>query len=238
MFEKAIGRAGSAGGPSFPVALALHGLALGAIVGSSLWSVGEPPEPPVPVTFPQTFRATSRVTASLPPAGSRKSGDPVRPARSAPLRLHPEVVAAGDATEQERPAADNVVIDIGGEGPSIDDPGDGFGVGPGGGGGPGPRTDDEIVRPGGDVRAPELLTRIDPQYPEAARKARIEGVVILDAVIAATGEVEEVRVIRSGGRLLDEAAAEAVRRWNYRPATLNGRSVRVLLTVTVSFRLH
>ena len=79
---------------------------------------------------------------------------------------------------------------------------------------------------------------MDPQYPEAARKAGIEGVVILDAVIAASGQVEEVRVLRSAGKLLDDAAAQALRRWTYRPATLNGRAVRVLLTVTVSFRVH
>ena len=78
--------------------------------------------------------------------------------------------------------------------------------------------------------SPEILPRVEPQYPEAARKARLEGVVILDA--------DRVRVIRSAGKLLDDAAAEALRRWTYRPATLNGRSVRVLLTVTVDFRVH
>jgi protein TonB len=79
---------------------------------------------------------------------------------------------------------------------------------------------------------------VEPDYPEAARKARIEGVVILEAVITAQGGVEDVRVVHSAGLLLDSAAAEAVRRWTYRPGTLNGRAVRVLLTVNVTFRVH
>jgi protein TonB len=116
--------------------------------------------------------------------------------------------------------------------------GNGTGTGTGTGTDVGPGSDAGLVRPGGDVRPPELSKRVEPQYPEAARKARVDGIVILDAVIAATGEVEEVRVIRSAGRLLDDAAATALRKWFYRPATLNGRAVRVLLTVTVEFRIH
>jgi protein TonB len=120
--------------------------------------------------------------------------------------------------------------------------GPGFGTNPDGrpgGSGDGPRRDrDEIFPPGGDVRSPELMRKVEPDYPEAARKARIEGVVILEAVITAQGGVEDVRVVHSAGLLLDSAAAEAVRRWRYRPGTLNGRAVRTLLTVNVSFRVH
>ena len=105
---------------------------------------------------------------------------------------------------------------------------------------PGPGTDllTEPPRPGGDIHAPDLVRRVEPIYPETARRARLEGLVVLDAVIAVTGDIEDVRVVKSAGPLLDSAAAEAVRRWKYRPATLNGRAVRVLLSVSVSFRLH
>jgi TonB family protein len=61
---------------------------------------------------------------------------------------------------------------------------------------------------------------------------------VLEAIIAASGAIEDVRVVKSAGALLDAAAEEAVRRWKYRPATLNGCPVRVRLTVTVAFRLH
>jgi protein TonB len=91
---------------------------------------------------------------------------------------------------------------------------------------------------GGDVRAPSLLERSDPEYPEVARKARLEGVVILQAVIGTDGRVEEIGVVKSASPILDEAAIRAVRRWRYRAATLNGKAVRVYLTVTADFRLR
>ena len=69
-------------------------------------------------------------------------------------------------------------------------------------------------------------------------KARMEGVVILEAIITASGSVEEVKVLKSVNPLLDASAVRAVQQWRYRPATLNGRAVRVYLTVTVTFNLH
>ena len=83
-----------------------------------------------------------------------------------------------------------------------------------------------------------LLERVDPAYPEAARRARLQGVVILEAVITASGAVDEVRIVRSPSPLFDAAVEDAVRRWRYRPATLNGRAVPVVLTVTVRFGLE
>ena len=99
--------------------------------------------------------------------------------------------------------------------------------------------DEAILRPGvGGVTAPELIERIDPLYPEAARKLRQEGTVLLEAVITSSGLVEDVRIVGSAGPLLDAAAVSAVRRWRYRAATLNGRSVAVFLTVKVRFGLN
>jgi protein TonB len=95
-----------------------------------------------------------------------------------------------------------------------------------------------ILTPGvGGVTIPELLERVDPAYPDTARKLRQEGTVLLEAVITASGAVDEIRVVASRGPLLDSAAIAAVRRWRYRPATLNGRAVAVFLTVRVTFGL-
>ena len=105
-------------------------------------------------------------------------------------------------------------------------------------GGTGPGTGEEPLRVGGEVKAPVLTNRVEPNYPEAARKARMEGVVILEAIITASGAVEEVKVLKSVNPLLDASAVRAVQQWRYRPATLNGRAVRVYLTVTVTFNLH
>jgi TonB family protein len=91
---------------------------------------------------------------------------------------------------------------------------------------------------GGNVIAPVLLERAEPLYPEAMRKTHTEGLVFLQAVISQSGFVEDVRIVKSANPLFDAAAAAALRRWRYKPATLNGKAVRVYLTVSVRFHLH
>jgi periplasmic protein TonB len=92
------------------------------------------------------------------------------------------------------------------------------------------------VRIGGYINAPELLHRVNPQYPEIAVRANITGVVILEATVDTAGKVESVRVLRSVN-LLDNAAIEAVKQWRYSPLVLNGIPERFILTVTLSFSL-
>jgi protein TonB len=164
------------------------------------------------------------------------------PDGTTPLRIRRTSIAPAlpsSARNDVPPSTENPIADAY-DGDDVPVPGlpGGNGDGTGTGTDVGPGSDAGLVRPGGDVRPPELWRRVEPQYPEAARKARVDGVVILDAVIAATGEVEEVRVIRSAGRLLDDAAAAALPKWFYRPANLNVRAVRVLITVTVEIRIH
>jgi periplasmic protein TonB len=103
--------------------------------------------------------------------------------------------------------------------------------------GPGPGVE-TIFHPGGDVKPPMLIERVEPQYPEIERKIHKEGIVILEAIITSDGAVDEVKILKSADAILDEAAKRAVMQWRYRPATLNGRAVRVYLTVTVTFQLH
>jgi protein TonB len=96
---------------------------------------------------------------------------------------------------------------------------------------------DAEPRPVGiDVEAPVLLRRVEPEYPEVARHARIEGDVILEAIIGTDGRVESVKVLRSSP-LLEKSAIKAVSQWIYRPARQNGRAVKVYFTVFISFRL-
>ena len=89
-----------------------------------------------------------------------------------------------------------------------------------------------------EVKQPQLIKKVEPPYPEIARKARIQGIVILEAVITKTGSVEEVKVLRALHPILDQAAVNAVKQWKYQPATLNGRPVKVYFTVTVNFTLR
>lgn len=92
------------------------------------------------------------------------------------------------------------------------------------------------VRIGGQIKAPALISRIDPVYPVLAQAAQLEGIVILEATVGETGRVESVKVLRSVG-LLDAAAVEAVKQWRYSPLRLNDRPTSFVLTVTVQFHV-
>jgi protein TonB len=93
------------------------------------------------------------------------------------------------------------------------------------------------LRVGGDVKAPALISRVEPKYTEAARRDKISGIVILEIVIDSTGQVREARVLKPLPDGLSEAAVDAVKQWTFRPGTLNGRPVDVIFNITVSFSL-
>ena len=93
-----------------------------------------------------------------------------------------------------------------------------------------------VIRAIGEIKVPKLARRVEPVYPEIARQARVEGVVILEATTDVYGRVTAVRVLRSIP-LLDEAAVDAVRQWVYEPLVVNGRPRAVTFTVTVRFVL-
>jgi protein TonB len=87
------------------------------------------------------------------------------------------------------------------------------------------------------MKAPKKIVNVDPVYPAIAQSARVQGVVILEAVLDANGRVDSVRVLRSIP-LLDQAAVDAVRQWRFTPALLNNEAVPVVMTVTVNFALQ
>jgi TonB family protein len=90
-----------------------------------------------------------------------------------------------------------------------------------------------------DIVAPVLVSKVEPVYPETARRARAEGQVIVEAVITDRGEVEDPRVVQSNAiPLLNDEALRAVRQWHYRPALYRNKPVRVYVTVTITFRLN
>jgi Ca-activated chloride channel family protein len=90
---------------------------------------------------------------------------------------------------------------------------------------------------GGDLSAPQLAQSAPPSYPEAARRARIEGAVVTELDIDKAGAVTDVKVLRGLPLGLTEKAVEAVRQWRFQPATLNGRPVATTLVQTVHFKL-
>ena len=94
----------------------------------------------------------------------------------------------------------------------------------------------EPMRVGGNVQESKILRRVDPIYPELAKRARVETMVILEVNVDEEGNVANIRVVR-GHPLLDAAATEAVKQWKYSPTLLNGEPVPVIATVTVIFKL-
>lgn len=84
---------------------------------------------------------------------------------------------------------------------------------------------------------PEALTRVAPVYPPAARDAKIEGAVIVQALVGKDGRVKDTHVVHSVAGL-DDAAVEAVRQWVFEPARTAGKPVAVWVAVPVRFSLH
>jgi protein TonB len=92
------------------------------------------------------------------------------------------------------------------------------------------------VRVDGNM-APTKVHHVPPVYPSAAREARIQGLVIIEAVIDRQGRVVEAKVLQ-GPEILRGAALEAVNQWRFTPTQLTGQPVPVIMTVTVNFVLQ
>ena len=95
---------------------------------------------------------------------------------------------------------------------------------------------ERAVRVGGQIKPPTKIRNVQPIYPQIAQSARVQGVVVIEATIDPSGKVTETRVLRSIP-LLDQAALDAVRKWEYEPTMLNGVAVPLIMTVTVNFTL-
>ncbi len=218
---------------ALPAALLAHALALGVFTVGQLWAVAQLPEPDGAVTF-----------FSLPPPPPLSRGgrtEPQRPATRRGVRapeVQPAVVPASTPARVERAQGSGDDREVTGGGTNGTPGGVDGGAPPPEGESP-PPSETEPVFPVRSVStAPVALHRPLPEYPELARRARVEGTVLLEAVIDRLGNVTDVRIVRDLRLGCGEAAREAVRSWKYEPAILNGRTVSVILTVTVRFELR
>ncbi len=103
-----------------------------------------------------------------------------------------------------------------------------------GSGGDALSTAPRVVRISGGAIAKNLVSKVNPVYPDEARAAHVEGTVVMQARISKNGHVDNLAVI-SGPQPLQAAAVDAVKHWVYRPYLLNGEPVPVLTTVTINF---
>lgn len=248
-------------GLTLPVSIAIHVVVLAAVVVVPLMSFGElpepdqgavraffveqaaPPPPPPPPAAPKA--AVSKPRVDTP---KMKVETPTEaPKFTAPIEVPPKI---------EDPGVDVGGSDLGVAGgqPGGVEGGTEGGVEGGTLGGvvggviggvpeappppppPAPEPPKGPVRVGGQIKEPTKVRHVPPVYPDVAKQARVQGVVVLEAVISPSGEVTNVKVLR-GVPLLNDAAAAAVRQWSYTPTTLNGQPVAVVMTVTVNFRL-
>ena len=92
------------------------------------------------------------------------------------------------------------------------------------------------IKQGGQVTAASIITQTHPVYPPLARQARIQGTVVLHAIIDKDGKVAQLEVV-SGHPLLVQAALDAVKQWRYKPTQLNGDPVEVDTTIQVTFTM-
>jgi TonB family protein len=98
------------------------------------------------------------------------------------------------------------------------------------------RTATRAVRVGGAIRNPTKTKNVLPVYPAVAKSARIGGTVLVEATIGPDGKVTDARIVKSVP-LLDQAALDAVKQWEYAPTRVRGVAVPVIITVAINFQL-
>jgi|SwirhisoilCB2_FD_contig_81_4392054_length_1293_multi_3_in_0_out_0_1 protein TonB len=99
-----------------------------------------------------------------------------------------------------------------------------------------PKIEVKRLRVSQGVQASKLISQPKPNYPPIAKQARVQGQVVLQAVISKNGTIENLKVV-SGHPMLTQAALDAVRNWRYQPTVLNGEPVEVETTINVNFSL-
>ena len=237
-------------GWTLALAVAVHGAALATVVLASTWSIGEvtPPDemalydPPMDVThlvFEQPQEQAATPPAAPPPAAppAQTEPEPVQPQQQQTEQevqpeMVPEKVPDGSSTGDETPpvpgSAPPSSPSNGGSGEGDAPTGPGFGTGEG----------EIAVALDARMTRPETIFRVTPRYTEAARHARRQGVVIVQATIDRTGHVTDVRLMKGLGLGLDESAISAVKQWRFKPAALSGRPVPVYFQLSVNFDIR
>jgi protein TonB len=222
---------------TLPVSIALHAVILLAILVVPLLSSEVLPEPNAAVKAFFVEPAAPPPPPPPPPPPAPKPVNVPRPVTTPPPTNPDTFTAPVDVPEEIMPEEG---VDLGVDGGV---PGGVEGGVPGGvvggvvGGLPDAPPPVQAVRVGGQIKEPKKLKNVPPVYPDIARQARVQGVVILECTISPQGKVTEVKVLR-GIPLLDQSAIDAVKQWVYTPTLLNGVPVPVIMTVTVNFRLN
>jgi periplasmic protein TonB len=202
------------------------------------------PDPPRKVELPGKEKITVPVSKpkDLEPVEKPKEVPPPVQQLVAPIQAVAAGIQAVPGVIAPMPSGDSSSMGMGtgsgaggGNGSGIG-PGNGSGLGPGNGGGYGGGE----YQPGNGVTSPVLIKEVKPNYTGDAMRAKLQGVVEMEAVVQPDGSVGRVHITRSldGTFGLDQEAIKAVKQWRFRPGTLKGQPVPVLVNVELTFTLR
>jgi TonB family protein len=181
-----------------------------------------------------------KASAGTPPKAAKQQFTPptVLPQQKSKLMIEPTVVAdlkvppnaqLGDPLSKLMTPSNGTGV------------GGGIGTGSGGGVGSGhggPGVGPGIFHVGEGVSAPRAIYTPEPEFSEEARKAKYQGVVVLNIIVGTDGRVHNPRVVRALGMGLDEKAIEGVKTWKFDPSKKDGRAVAVEMNIEVAFNLY
>jgi protein TonB len=222
----------------------IHFAIFATVASAAYWQIGQ-------VAAPMEVMGQIHLTLPPPPpSGGTKARPQTPPKPAAPVKetVQPKAEEVSEtipkAAEPEAPSAPSDVLTSSESksgptsgGPSIGDGPDSGLDGPSrADSGPGVLSDQPYTLTGA-IAKPVLLSRVEPLYPEVARRAHQGGKVILQTVIDESGRVINVTVVQGLGFGLQQAAVDAVSKWRFQPATMNGRAVKVFFNLTVQFSL-
>ena len=220
------------------VSMTVHAAVVAAIAIPALYAVGELPEIPTMMAFVAPLDAPPPPPPPAAPPAKAMPSQPAAPTRpdaapiDAPATIEPE--SGFETIEPGVPGGVEGGIPGGIPGGVIGGISDAPLPPPPPP--PPPPARPSPVRVGGQIEAPAVLVRIEPEYPQIAARAQIHGLVILEAIVGEDGAVRDVKVLRSV-KFLDEAAIDAVKQWRYAPLLLNGHAMPFVLTVSLVFRV-
>jgi TonB family protein len=175
-----------------------------------------------------------------------------RPIENPALAVDPAVLVQPEIKLPDNPALQNfgvknspnvTLASMGTGGPAGLGAGTGNGVGTGKGSGYGPGEGGNfgggLYSIGGDVSKPIVISSVDPEFTDEARRAKYQGVVLVGLIVDAQGNPQNVHVVRAIGYGLDEKAVEAVKQYKFKPAIKQGKGpVPVQLSIYVNFRIY
>ena len=219
---------------SLPVSIGFHAGAVVLAIFAAVWHIDFPASSPAQI---EQFRIPPIVIPIKSPEQTTRPHTQSQPKPVVAQNQTPTVIPDTIIPAQPIAQPDNGLVptttDVG---PTGDD---GFSDGPPSTGtGLGNDVGESPLVPGGDVKPPIAITRVDPPYPALAIKMRWDGYVIIRSIIDRDGNIIDASVLRSTNPVFEKPALDSVVRWKFKPGTLYGKPVATIFTLTVTFKVR